>query len=69
MMFDKENPIEFVTYIPFVDNVNASQWCIDNDITYLSFNVDWHNFRRPIDTTGYCFLNEDDRLLFALRWA
>ncbi len=44
---------------------SAPRWLKENQIEFQSFTV----FDKPYNRIGFCFLNEHDSLLFALRWA
>lgn len=69
-MFDKAMPTdEFIFYIDSQYHWAAARWLEEHQIEFMSFTVDWHMFNKPYDHTGFCFLNENDRLLFSLRWA
>ena len=64
-----ELPSKYIVVISVGKHLEASRWLGKQDIEYMSYGCPPENFSENVTKIGFCFVDENDSLLFALRWA
>lgn len=64
---------KYVIWIDINIQLEATRWLCHQDIAFSTFSIAFSTFQHGIalevGELGFCFPNESDSILFALRWA